>query len=375
MSFYTSLTGLNAATKEMAVTSNNIANTQTTGFKRSQAQFSDIFATMPSGKATSASGVGTTLDAVSQEFTQGDIENSDNVLDLAIAGDGFFPLQTEDGSQVFTRNGGFMLDPNNVVVNSEGYQLLGKLVDADSGLATGALGPISIPATIESTSAETAKVTFSALEANQTLVLGGVTITAGADGATVGEVVAAFANIAEDGTADDSGANIASAAGTLTGWTTGSASGSSITFTSTATGDVADLENTGTGSVVIASSPAAHDFTGLTINPDGMMSVNYSDGSVVKTAQILLAKFASNEGLVQAAGSTYSATNESGAAVFAAGGQPGYGNVLSGSVERSNVDITAELVDLIKAQRNFQANAKAIETTSSMATTLINMRG
>lgn len=93
MSFYTSLTGLNAATKEMAVTSNNIANTQTTGFKRSQAQFSDIFATMPSGKATSASGVGTTLDAVSQEFTQGDIENSDNVLDLAIAGDGFFPFR------------------------------------------------------------------------------------------------------------------------------------------------------------------------------------------------------------------------------------------------------------------------------------------
>jgi len=95
----------------------------------------------------------------------------------------------------------------------------------------------------------------------------------------------------------------------------------------------------------------------------------------VKTAQILLAKFASNEGLVQAAGSSYSATAESGAAVYGSGGEPGYGNVLSGSVERSNVDITAELVDLIKAQRNFQANAKAIETTSSMATTLINMRG
>ena len=375
MSFYTSLTGLNAATKEMAVTSNNIANTQTTGFKRSQAQFSDIFATMPSGKAAAASGGGTTLDAVSQEFTQGDIENSDNVLDLAIAGDGFFPLQAEDGSQVFTRNGGFMLDADNVVVNSDGYQLMGKAVDADTGLATGALGPITIPATIASTSAETAKVSFSALEANETLVLGGITLTAGADGATAGEVAAAFANIAAEGTADATAANIASATGTLTGWTTGAVSGTSVTFTSTTTGDVTDLENTGTGSAAIVSSPATHDFTGLTINPDGMVSVNYSDGSVVKTAQIVLAKFASNEGLVQAAGSSYSATAESGAAVYGSGGEPGYGNVLSGSVERSNVDITAELVDLIKAQRNFQANAKAIETTSSMATTLINMRG
>lgn len=375
MSFYTSLTGLNAATKEMAVTSNNIANTQTTGFKRSQAQFSDIFATMPSGKAAAASGGGTTLDAVSQEFTQGDIENSDNVLDLAIAGDGFFPLQAEDGSQVFTRNGGFMLDADNVVVNSDGYQLMGKAVDADTGLATGVLGPITIPATIASTSAETAKVSFSALEANETLVLGGITLTAGADGATAGEVAAAFANIAAEGTADATAANIASATGTLTGWTTGAVSGTSVTFTSTSTGDVTDLENTGTGSAAIVSSPATHDFTGLTINPDGIVSVNYSDGSVVKTAQILLAKFASNEGLVQAAGSSYSATAESGAAVYGSGGEPGYGNVLSGSVERSNVDITAELVDLIKAQRNFQANAKAIETTSSMATTLINMRG
>jgi flagellar hook protein FlgE len=106
-----------------------------------------------------------------------------------------------------------------------------------------------------------------------------------------------------------------------------------------------------------------------------MMSASYSDGSVVKTAQILLAKFASNEGLVQSAGSSYSATNKSGAAEFSAGGEPGYGTILSGSVERSNVDITAELVDLISAQRNFQANAKAIETTSSLASTLINMRG
>ncbi|HCI88394.1 MAG TPA: hypothetical protein DHV53_07065 [Gammaproteobacteria bacterium] len=375
MSFYTSLTGLNAATKDLAVTSNNIANTETTGFKRSEVKFSDLFATTPGAKASSATGTGTKIDQVSQEFSQGDIENSDNVLDLAISGDGFFPIQAEDGTRVFTRNGGFMLDSNNLVVNSEGYQLLGKSVDAATGAATGELGLISIPSTILSTTAETAKVTFANLKANETLVLGGITLTAGTDGATAAEVAAAFTNIAKDGAADASGATIASATGTLTGWSTSAANGTSITFTSITTGDVADLANTGTGSVAIVSSPANHDFTGLTIDADGMMSASYSDGSVVKTAQILLAKFASNEGLVQSAGSSYSATNKSGEAVFAAGGEPGYGTILSGSVERSNVDITAELVDLIKAQRNFQANAKAIETNSSLASTLINMRG
>ena len=177
MSFYTSLTGLNAATKDMAVTSNNIANTQTTGFKRSEVKFSDMFATTPGSKASSATGTGTKIDQVSQEFSQGDIENSDNVLDLAISGDGFFPIQSEDGTRVFTRNGGFMLDSNNFVVNSDGFQLLGKSVDAATGAATGDLGLISIPSTIPSTTAETARVTFADLTANQTLVLGGITLT------------------------------------------------------------------------------------------------------------------------------------------------------------------------------------------------------
>ena len=128
MSLYTSLTGLAAATKDMAVISNNLANTQTTGFKRSSAKFEDVFASMPGTKASTVTGVGTAVASVDQEFSQGDLENSSNVLDLAIAGNGFFGLLLNDGSQGFTRNGGFMLDKNNVIVNAEGYQLLGKSV-------------------------------------------------------------------------------------------------------------------------------------------------------------------------------------------------------------------------------------------------------
>ena len=374
MSFYTSLTGLNAATKELSVTSNNIANTATTGFKRSQAEFSDIFATTPSSKVSNTSGAGVALKGVQQQFTQGNIESSGNVLDLAISGDGFFALQTTDGSNVYTRNGGFMLDTNNNVVNGLGQQLLGKAVDVTSGAASGALGPITVPATRASTTAETAKVTFSNLAAGETIILGGLTVTAGADGATAAEVASAFKSIAADGAADATGATIASVAGTLTGWSTGAQSGSSVTFTSTATGDVTDIANTGTGTASIVSSPASYQFTGMSIGSDGLLSVNYGDGSTIKTAKIFIAKFASNAGLSNAGDSSYTATNESGAASYGEGGTSGFGTVMSGSIERSNVDITTELVDLIKAQRNFQANAKAIETTSSMATTLINIR-
>jgi flagellar hook protein FlgE len=374
MSFYTSLTGLNAATKELSVTSNNIANTATTGFKRSQAEFSDIFATTPSSKVSNISGAGVALKGVQQQFTQGNIESSGNTLDLAISGDGFFALQATDGSNVYTRNGGFMLDTNNNVVNGLGQQLLGKAVDVTSGAASGALGPITVPATRASTTAETAKVTFSNLAAGETIILGGLTVTAGADGATAAEVASAFKSIAADGAADATGATIASVAGTLTGWSTGAQSGSSVTFTSTATGDVTDIANTGTGTASIVSSPASYQFTGMSIGSDGLLSVNYGDGSTIKTAKIFIAKFASNAGLSNAGDSSYTATNESGAASYGEGGTSGFGTVMSGSIERSNVDITTELVDLIKAQRNFQANAKAIETTSSMATTLINIR-
>ena len=187
MSLYTSLTGLAAATKDMAVISNNLANTQTTGFKRSSAKFEDVFASMPQslhcdGRDCCAS--------VDQEFSQGDLENSSNVLDLAIAGNGFFGLLLNDGSQGFTRNGGFMLDKNNVIVNAEGYQLLGKSVNAATEKTTGELGSIIIPESIASTTAETARVKFTALiESN---ISPRCHDYRGANGATADEVAAAL---------------------------------------------------------------------------------------------------------------------------------------------------------------------------------------
>jgi flagellar hook-basal body protein len=146
MSFYTSLTGLNAATTQLSVTSNNIANVSTTGFKRSRADFGDIFATSPLQKASSVIGQGVALKRVSQEFSQGNIQFSANSLDLAITGDGFFPLKSADGLQdIYTRNGTFVLDDSFAVVNSAGQGLMAATVDSSGKADLNSLKKLIIP--------------------------------------------------------------------------------------------------------------------------------------------------------------------------------------------------------------------------------------
>ena len=130
MSFYTSLTGLQAATTELSVTSNNIANAGTSGFKRADADFGDIFASTPLQKAGSIAGSGVALNGITQQHTQGNIEFSSNSLDLAITGDGYFKLKTTDGAELYTRNGGFMLDEQNQLVNKAGQALQVLPVDS-----------------------------------------------------------------------------------------------------------------------------------------------------------------------------------------------------------------------------------------------------
>ncbi len=148
MSFYTSLTGLNSASAQLGVTSNNIANVGTPGFKRSRADFGDIFATSPLQKSSSAIGQGVSLKQVSQEFSQGNISFSSNTLDLAISGDGFFPLKSADGLQdVYTRNGAFMLNDQFNVVNSAGQRLMAATVDSTGSANVNDRVVLTIPQT------------------------------------------------------------------------------------------------------------------------------------------------------------------------------------------------------------------------------------
>jgi flagellar hook-basal body protein len=159
MSFYTSLTGLNSATAQLAVTSNNIANVGTSGFKRSRADFGDIFSTSPLQKSSSNIGQGVSLKQVSQEFSQGNISTSGNSLDLAITGDGFFPLKTPDGLQdIYTRNGSFTLNDQNNVVNSTGQRLMAASVDSSGKADLTNMNALTIPPKTSGEAVETTQI-------------------------------------------------------------------------------------------------------------------------------------------------------------------------------------------------------------------------
>jgi flagellar hook-basal body protein len=161
MSFYTSLTGLNAATAMLGVTANNISNVGTTGFKRSRADFGDIFATSPLQKASSTVGQGASLKQVSQEFSQGNISFSSNALDLAITGDGFFPLRSADGlTDTFTRNGSFVLNEQFNVVNSAGQRLMAATVDSTGSANVNDRVVLTIPQKTSGEAKQTSKVSL-----------------------------------------------------------------------------------------------------------------------------------------------------------------------------------------------------------------------
>ncbi|MEC8072680.1 MAG: flagellar hook-basal body complex protein, partial [Pseudomonadota bacterium] len=146
MSFFTSLTGLRAANTELAVTSNNIANVGTTGFKKSQASFGDIFASSPLQNSAGTVGQGVAVTGIRQEFSQGSIEFSSNTLDLAISGDGFFPLKSADGqTDIFSRSGAFVLNEQGNVVNSSGQTLMVSAVDGIGNAVGDRLETLTIP--------------------------------------------------------------------------------------------------------------------------------------------------------------------------------------------------------------------------------------
>ena len=172
MSFYTALTGLNAATAQLGVTSNNIANVGTSGFKRSRANFGDIFATSPLQQASSVIGQGVSLKQVSQEFSQGNIQVSSNALDLAITGDGFFPLKSSDGLQdIYTRNGSFTMNDQYNVVNSAGQALMAASVDSSGKADLGNLNRLAIPKQTSGEAKQTSQVQLGLnLPADATLI-------------------------------------------------------------------------------------------------------------------------------------------------------------------------------------------------------------
>jgi flagellar hook protein FlgE len=416
MSFYTSLTGLNAAQTELSVTSNNIANSSTTSFKRSDAEFGDIFASSTLQRSASGVGSGTVLLGINQQFSQGNIESSSNALDLAVTGDGFFPIKTSDGSELFTRNGGFMLNDSNLLVNSEGHTLQVHPLDAATNVSNFNQATIGLEVKRDLPATPTTTVGL-----DIKLPMAGTTTGGGAaiditDSTTYNETQTFSlyddagepytATVYYQKTADDTDDGLGNiqdlwTADIYIGDATAPAATTNIVFNSVSGAletPLADLTlapsvlDSRSNPITLSMSAASHgkgfqvvsqDQNGLAggslvnvdVGSDGLVTSTYSNGQQLAAGRINLANFSSPEGLRQDGGTKYSVTVSSGEVSYGEAGSAGFGTIRSGALERSNVDLTSELIDLISAQRNFQANAKAIETSSTLTSTIINMRG
>ena len=415
MSFYTSLTGLNAAAAELAVASNNIANSSTTSFKRSDVSFGDIFASSSTSNTSTAMGGGVSLIGVNQEFSQGGLELSDNALDVAITGDGFFPLASSDGGELFTRNGGFMLNDDNLVVTTAGHTLQVHPLDVnDASNFNQAMIPLEVKRSLPALPTTTIDLDIRLPEGADVIGANGGTVIDPDDATTYSQAqtMTLFDDAGDAYTAtiyyQKIGNNVVNGAAVEDQWRAAiyvgddAAASNTIEFNFDQNGDltaaipapiiaasaVAGRSQTITLNIAAAArsrpfeivdqtqdGKTKGDLVNINVAENGSVVATYSNGTQQVAGRINLATFTSAQGLGQKGNTIYTATGASGTLGYGEPGANGVGTLAGGATERSNVDITEELVKLISAQRNFQSNAKAMETTGALTSTLINMRG
>ncbi|MEO6078243.1 MAG: flagellar hook protein FlgE [Steroidobacteraceae bacterium] len=405
MTFRVALSGLNAASADLGVTANNIANSNTAGFKESRTEFSELFAVSSQGVATLAAGSGVRVSDIAQQFGQGNIDFTDNNLDLAISGSGFFTL-SDGGALAYTRAGAFKTDSQGFVVNSLGQRLQVypsltgggfntgsltdlRLVSAESAPAattnvemlmnlpanaTAPASPTFDPADPSSFNRATSLTVYDSLGAAHTATMYFVKGAASGawdsrlylDGTAVGTAQPMqFSNTGQMTT--PAGGNIAFPAYTPA---TGAAD---IALTFDFTG------GTQYGSSFTVSNITQDGFTtgrliGMDIDKSGIVQARFTNGRALTMGQVALSNFANTNGLQPLADTNWAETFASGQALRGQAGNSGFGLVQSGALESSNVDITTQLVNMITAQRNFQANAQMISTSDSITQTIINIR-
>lgn len=427
MSFSTAISGINAATADLGIVSNNIANASTAGFKASRAEFADVYATSLLGAGANAIGAGVSLSSVKQEFGQGNISFTDNSLDLAINGNGFFQLSS-GGAVEYTRAGTFQVDREGFIVSGQGARLQGFQVSS-AGEVTGQLGDIQLNSSlidpnatgnVQFTSnldsrdvapplafggpfdafaspptapdpanfnATTSTTIFDSLGNSHVLslyyvktanpgewdvysLIDGVSQTpvGGAPGAPV------TLQFTSDGQFDPASATQID----IVGYTPVDAAGA---LNGAATQDfTVDLQQTtqfGTDFAVSSISQdgfAAGELRGLQIDETGVAFARYTNGESRALGQIALASFNNLNGLQPVGDTSWVETFASGSPNVGEPGTSGLGAVQSAALEDSNVEITAELVNLIEAQRNFQANAQVIQANDAITQTVINLR-
>ena len=415
MSFQQGLSGLNAASKQLDTIGNNVANSSTVGYKSGQTIFADVYASSLTGSGASQVGIGVKVAAVSQQFTQGNITSSNNPLDVAINGGGFFRM-SDSGTITYARNGQFTLDKDGYIVNASGSRLTGYMADTAGVLSTGGavdiqintadLAPVStgeVSAVLNLDSTQTAipaATTFSTSDPtsynNATSVtvydsLGNSHVVQTFYRKTAANTWDVYASV--DGQSFTGTAGGSTSLGTLAFTSGGALTGTpampltlpTITAATLASGaDDLDmtLDYTGTtqfGSAFGVTTLKQDGYTsgrlsGFAIDADGVLTGRYTNGKSNTLAQIVLANFTNPNGLQPLGNNVWAETSTSGAALVGTPDSGTMGVLQQSAVEDSNVDLTAELVNMITAQRYYQANAQTIKAQDEIMQTLVNLR-
>jgi flagellar hook protein FlgE len=405
MPFRIALSGLNAAQADLNVTANNIANTSTNGFKGSRTEFADLFAVSLQGVSSNQSGNGVRVASVSQQFAQGNIEFTDSNLDLAISGQGMFVL-SDKGALSYTRAGAYQMDNQGYVVNTQGQRLQVYPPLASGGFNTGGLGDLRLQTT-DSAPQATATVNYtlnlpgnasvpptSPFDPNNTNTFNQATSLTLYDslGAThTGTMYfskTATANqwdarLYIDGTAVGGAQTLQySPSGVLQTPVGGLLPFPAYTPTTGAapmTVTVNMAQSTQYGDTFAVNAVTQDGYTtgrliGIDISDTGIVNARFTNGNSTPLGQIAVANFANPQGLQQLGNTQWAETFASGQALRGQAGNSGFGLVQSGALEGANVDVTEQLVNMITAQRNFQANAQMISTADQITQTIINMR-
>ena len=409
MSFQTGLSGLNASAKNLDVIGNNIANSNTVGAKSSRAEFSAVVAASigaSGGGGGGGGGIGVEVSTISQQFSQGTINITGNNLDVAVNGGGFFELTLKDGSSAYTRDGQFKLDSKGNLITNSGASVMGFLPDATGTSYSATPSPLVIPtgAPIAAKATSAIKAQFN-LDARAPIAASAVpptpyttygTTMNGFDAQGVAVPVKMYFIKTAVNTWDmyDGDPAGVPTPGNNLGTLNFDASGNlvppgppSITLTPTdpntsptpftATLDVSKATQYGTSFAISDLSQdgyTAGSLTGVSISEQGIITTRYSNGQSQSSGKLALADFRNVQGLKPVGQGNWVDTNGSGQPIHGAPGQGNFGTINSGSLEASNIDLTAELVAMMTAQRDYQANAQTIKTQDTILQTLVNLR-
>lgn len=406
MSFEQALSGLNAASQNLDAIGNNVANASTIGFKEGRAEFADVYAASIASQTGTQIGIGTRLSAVSPQFTQGNITTTGNPMDVAINGQGFFRMN-KGGVVSYSRDGEFSLDKSGYIVNSSGEQLTGYPANAAGTISPSTPVPLQLSlANIAPKSTANASLSLN-LDSRSTVPAAAFNVT---DPTTYNSSTALtvydsqgnshtlsvyFRTTAANtwsvyAAGDGSILNGGNPIGALNFNTSGNmaadvtlnpsipmTNGAATPLTFALLFPAASTSQYGTNFSVSNNSQDGYttgQLSGFTIGNDGIVQGRYSNGQTRDQGQIALANFINPQGLVALGGNQWAESSASGQPLVGAPSTGSNGSLQSGALESSNVDITTELVNMITAQRVYQANAETIKTQDQVEQTLMNLR-